>query len=129
MDGRPVGYLFEIDHRGSRHAFHIAYDLAYQKAGPGVVLLAQAIRDAHAEGLRGYDLGGDEAYLRRWTDESIAHVDLRITRGSLPSRIKASVYVRIRERRKILARRRTEEKKNARKAAGATSAEADASDQ
>lgn len=114
--GSPIGCLFEIRHANVLHAFHIAYDLAFQHIGVGVLLLGDGIRAAHDLGLAGYDLGGDAEYLRRWSDTVRPLHTFAVARRSVLTTIKLAVYERIRVRRAAAARRRTDQTKEDRKA-------------
>jgi CelD/BcsL family acetyltransferase involved in cellulose biosynthesis len=121
LGGRPVAYLFEIDYRGNLHAFHIAYDLELQQASPGMVILAEALKDAHARGAGRYDFGGTASYLEHFTKTTAAFNEIRLTRDRPWARAKATLYLRIHRQRRTRAQTRREEAKVARKS-GASSA-------
>lgn len=116
VDEVPIGYLLEVRHGDTLHAFHIAYDLAFQHESPGILLLEDGIRDAHVRGLSSYDLGGGAEYLRRWSDAALELETLVMTPPSRVSAIKAGLYLRMRARKSAAARRETDRIKESRKA-------------
>lgn len=112
---RPVAYLFEIDYRRNLHAFHIAYDLDYQRASPGTLILADAVRDAHERRCGRYDFGGSERFLRHWAESTFSFDELCVVNASWASRLKTAGFLRLHERRRARAKKRTEQRKNVRK--------------
>jgi len=75
-----------------RVAVHIiAFDLAFEKAGVGALLMERCIRDAYDEGIAVYDLmAPGDAYKLDWSDGSVGVSD-----WSLPLSIKGRAYVEI----------------------------------
>jgi len=116
--GRPVAYLYEIVHRRTAHAFHSAYDSRYQKGSPGVLLIEEAIRSAHQDGLERYDFTGREPYLKAWAEEQAVSVEVRVTPRSRAARLRSRVYLRIHAARRARARRGTREFRDEVKRAG-----------
>ena len=116
LGGRPAAYLFEIAYRGNLHAFHMAYDLELQQASPGMVIVAEALKDAHARGCGRYDFGGTARYLEHWTKTTAAFNEVRLTRNGPLARSKAALYLRIHRGRRARTEERREATKVARKA-------------
>jgi CelD/BcsL family acetyltransferase involved in cellulose biosynthesis len=75
-----------------RLAMHlIAFNLDYEKAGAGVLLLEQSLRDGHAEGLAVYDmLAPGDPYKFDWCDRSDEVVD-----WVKPLSLKGQLYARV----------------------------------
>lgn len=106
---RPVCYLFEIDHRSRLYAFHTAYALDAQDLWPGVVVLGDALRDAHERRYERYDLGGEaRVYLAAWATHTADHVCVRLRAPRLASRWKVPLFDLVRSGRRERARRRTD---------------------
>ncbi len=116
LEGRPAAYLFEIDYRGAFYAYHNAYDLAFQEAGPGRLLLGDGIRDAHERRYKRYDVTGDRGYLRSWSPAESPLEQLTLVRRSAPSRVKHDVYRRVHDARRRRAAESVEERKTTRRA-------------
>ena len=115
---KPVAYLFQIDYRRRFHAYHTAYDLDYQKEGPGVLLLGDALQSAHERGDERYDLLGEGAvHINRWSSQSTMYNTLRIVNAGHGTKWKAALYCRIRDRRVATAKSEAEKKKEAAKSA------------
>lgn len=86
-----------------RHAIHvIVYNLKFEKAGAGVVLMEQSLRDCFNEGVAAYDLlAPGDSYKLDWADSSVevldwvkplslaGHVYTRLYLGSLRGKAKA----------------------------------------
>jgi CelD/BcsL family acetyltransferase involved in cellulose biosynthesis len=76
----------------SRLAMHlIAFNLDYEKAGAGVLLLEQSLRDGYAEGLAVYDmLAPGDPYKFDWCDRSDEVMD-----WVKPLSLKGQLYARV----------------------------------
>ena len=120
---RPVAYHLEIDYQGNLHGLHNAYDLSMGAGAPGAVLLADALRDAHARGCGRFDFLGTKEYLERWAQGQRDHVRLRIVHRGAVARVKTAVYDRVASARKARAQRAEEAVRLAR--LGRTPADAD----
>lgn len=91
LDGTPCAIMVAVT-AGDRIAGHIfTYDLAFEKAGAGALLLEDCLRYACAAGYRHYDLlAPADAYKLDWTDCATGVADFTIactTRGRLYDRI------------------------------------------
>lgn len=63
LDGRPAAYVLGTIHKSVFYAFKTSYDAAFKAYSPGSILFQHAIERASAEGLRAFNLLGDET---RW---------------------------------------------------------------
>ena len=124
---RAAAYHLEIAYRGNLHGLHNAYDLSMGAGAPGAVLLADAIRDAHARGCERFDFLGTKEYLERWAQASRNHVRLRIVDRRPIARVKTALYDRIARARKARAEREEEAVRLARLGRAPAVADGDAS--
>lgn len=99
LDERPVAYVIEVPVKGVRYAVHGAYDLAYQRANPGQLMLARALEAAHRRGDSRYDFTGHNDYLRRWSETTRSFRQLRIRPRSPLARLKLAAYDWVHARR------------------------------
>jgi CelD/BcsL family acetyltransferase involved in cellulose biosynthesis len=111
LDETPIAYLFVIEYRNNAFAYHTAYDLEYQRASPGLFLIQDAVCCAFEKGLGVFDFGGSTDFLKRWTDYEQPITEFRFAKASFTSRIKRSIYFRIRERRHRAALSEVDRKK------------------
>lgn len=105
---RPAAYHLEIDYQGNLHGLHNAYDLSMGSGAPGAVLLAEALRDAHARGCGRFDFLGTKEYLERWAQAQRDYLRLRIVDRRAVARVKTAVYGRVAGVRKARAQREEE---------------------
>jgi len=79
LDGRVVGVLLAFHWRGTASFYQMGWDPDCPLPSPGVVLLANSVRQAIAERMRCYDfLRGDEAYKWKWTSAFIEQITLTV---------------------------------------------------
>jgi CelD/BcsL family acetyltransferase involved in cellulose biosynthesis len=124
VKGTPIASLLELDYRDALHLFHIAVDLAYLAVSPGVLVLSDAIREAHERPYRRLDIGGTADYIDRWADAVRPFDRLRVVNSSVRSRLKVSLYHWEHQRRVLRNARVTAAKKQARLEASRASDEA-----
>lgn len=103
-EGETAALEVSFDCKG-RHAIHvIVYNLKFEKAGAGVVLMEQSLRDCFAEGAGAYDLlAPGDSYKLDWADNSVevldwvqplslaGHVYTQLYLGSLRGKAKAAL--------------------------------------
>ena len=126
VNGEPIASLVELDYRDTVHPFHLAVDLAYQPLSPGLLILGDAVRDAHERRYSRLDTGGTADYLHRWADSTRSFDRLCVVNTSLSSRLKAHVYRWERRRRLAREERQTELKKRAKANAASQANDEDA---
>jgi CelD/BcsL family acetyltransferase involved in cellulose biosynthesis len=118
INNRPVAYLINILYKRQLNAFHTAYDLDYMPQGPSVLLLHHSIQECFQMGYSLYDLLGErQLHVRRWSSTFMQYSDLRITRRTPWSRVRADLYCRIRDARMRRARQSTDDEKTEAKGA------------
>jgi hypothetical protein len=117
VDGAPIAYLLEIAYREALYAFHTAMDLAGPDVNAGLLLLSDAVRDAHQRPYRRVELGGVGEYLERWTDWTRSFDRIRLVNPSIASRLKTRLFEWERTRRRLRDEREAEGVKRARKTA------------
>jgi CelD/BcsL family acetyltransferase involved in cellulose biosynthesis len=94
-DGTPVAAELDLRYGGADASYQSGRDPAMQHPGPGIVLLAHAIREAVADGLGEFRLlRGDEAYKYRFASsdaglETIAVPGSALARAGLAARAAA----------------------------------------
>jgi CelD/BcsL family acetyltransferase involved in cellulose biosynthesis len=118
INDRPIAYLINILYKRQLNAFHTAYDLNYMPQGPTVLLLHHSIDECFRMGYDAYDLLGErQLHVRRWSSHFVQYSDLRITRRTSWSRLRAYLYCRIRDERVRRARQSTDDQKTEAKGA------------
>jgi len=69
LDGRPVAAELDLAEDGALYSLKMGFDPAFAKWGPGHLLVAMLLEALAPEGVRRYEmLGDDDAYKMRWTD-------------------------------------------------------------
>jgi CelD/BcsL family acetyltransferase involved in cellulose biosynthesis len=86
--GRRIAFGYALRFKDTLYLLKPGYDPAFAAYSPSSLLCAMVLRAAIAQGLRAYDLlGDDDAWKRAWTDEVRAHCWLfvfgRGTKGRL----------------------------------------------
>ncbi len=114
-NGEPAALevSFTCKHRLAMHV--IAYDLRFEKAGVGVLLMEQSLRDAYQDGLGTYDmLAPGDNYKLDWADQTVDVHDwvkplslagftyARIYLGLLRTRAKAVITAMPKSLRRLL---------------------------
>jgi hypothetical protein len=56
-DGKPVGYVLEVEAQGMRHYWYSAYEMSLVKQSLGLWLMGDCVKDAHEAGFKHYYLG------------------------------------------------------------------------
>ena len=84
LDGTLIAGSLVIAFGGEGFFLKTGFDESYAQLGPGVVLMAEMLRVACEEGLRGMDLlGRADQYKMRWTDRTRPRQRLRVYRGPI----------------------------------------------
>jgi CelD/BcsL family acetyltransferase involved in cellulose biosynthesis len=82
LDGTLIAGSLVVAIGGEGFFLKTAFDESYAQLGPGVVVMAEMLRVACEEGLRGMDLlGRADQYKMRWTDRTRPRQGLRAYRG------------------------------------------------
>jgi CelD/BcsL family acetyltransferase involved in cellulose biosynthesis len=82
LDGTLIAGSLVVAFGGEGFFLKTAFDESYAQLGPGVVVMAEMLRAACEEGLRGMDLlGRADQYKMRWTDTTRPRQRLRMYRG------------------------------------------------
>jgi len=67
LDGRPIAFLFDLEHRDVHYYLKGGFDPAFSRLSPGKALLHAMIERAFALGLERFEfLGADEPYKLQW---------------------------------------------------------------
>ena len=91
IDDAPAAAVFAIAAHGTLYCYLSAFDAAFQKLSPGVVLLAHAIEAAREEGCHSVDfLRGQESYKYLWGAKDSATFRVRAGKKSAESRVPAA---------------------------------------
>ncbi|MBK5256581.1 MAG: GNAT family N-acetyltransferase [Vicinamibacteria bacterium] len=68
LNGKAIAFHYGLVHDGIYYVPKLAYDDSLKGCSPGLVMLEEAIRDAIARGLSGYDfLGAEAEWKNRWS--------------------------------------------------------------
>ena len=82
LNGTLIAGSLVVAFGGEGFFVKTAFDESYAQLAPGVVLMAEMLRAACEEGLRGMDLlGRADQYKMRWTDRTRPRQRLRVYRG------------------------------------------------
>ena len=82
LDGTLIAGTLVVAFGGEGYFLKTGFDESYAQLGPGVVIMAEMLRAACEEGLRGMDLlGRADQYKMRWTDTTRPRQRLRVFRG------------------------------------------------
>jgi CelD/BcsL family acetyltransferase involved in cellulose biosynthesis len=78
IDGRAAATQVAVESGGRFWLLKVAYDEAFRRCSPGILLMLHTLREAAARGLTAYELlGVAEPWLSPWTDRFRACVSLR----------------------------------------------------
>jgi CelD/BcsL family acetyltransferase involved in cellulose biosynthesis len=70
LDGRPIAVDYALAHAGVWHALKGGFDPGFARFGPGMLLVGRTLEDASAQGIRRFELNGDDdSYKLKWTDQ------------------------------------------------------------
>lgn len=85
-EGRPIGYLMEVDDGTVRHAFHNAMDESERDLGPGILLLFRGVLSAIESGRRSYEFWGNREYIRAMATDVRPAVQIDIASPAMRDR-------------------------------------------
>ena len=66
IDDHPAAFTYNYLWNGMVHGLRMGYDLQFQPAGPGAVLLRETVRECFQRGDHTFDLGESESSFKRW---------------------------------------------------------------
>jgi CelD/BcsL family acetyltransferase involved in cellulose biosynthesis len=79
IDGKAIAGRIAVEHGKRLWELKIAYDEAYSKCMPGIILTHETLRYAVERGLEAYEfLGQAEAWERHWPCEEDEYVSMRV---------------------------------------------------
>jgi hypothetical protein len=111
LDDTPIAHLLQIYYKECSFAVHNGYNLEFQRASPGAILIHDALRDSFERRHRIFDFSGSRDYLRRWSDHEMPITEMRLMNLSSLSRLKSHIFFKVRSRRYAAARRVVDLKK------------------
>ena len=105
LDGAPIAFDLSLERGPVRYSLKAGHALAYARYGPGVLLLYELLKDAHAAGLERFELlGHEDDFKLGWTDRVSDRAWLRACAPTASGRAEATI-VRARERVRPVAAR------------------------
>lgn len=110
IDGKPVSYQLDVAFQGKMYGMHNAYDLHYQKASVGMLMLAYGVERAIESKCNRY-ITGYKDYLKDWTQSTESYSGIRLQQSSLFSRFKVWLYYGIQNLKAYRVRLKTESSK------------------
>jgi CelD/BcsL family acetyltransferase involved in cellulose biosynthesis len=88
IDGRLAAFQFALEHSRRFWLLKIGYDEVFASCSPGIILMNESIRQAHARGLAGYEfLGTDQPWMHMWTRQVRAYSTARAYPFSVTSAV------------------------------------------
>jgi CelD/BcsL family acetyltransferase involved in cellulose biosynthesis len=88
IDGKPIAGRIAVEHGKRLWELKIAYDEAYGKCMPGIILTHETLRYAVERGLEAHEfLGQAEAWERHWPCEEDEYVSMRVYPFSLTGQL------------------------------------------
>ena len=76
---RRLAFDYSLEHRGVHYLLKTGFDPEFRQFGPGMMLRADMVRRAHEDGLRSYELlGNDDPWKQDWSSGVRERVSLQL---------------------------------------------------
>jgi CelD/BcsL family acetyltransferase involved in cellulose biosynthesis len=88
VDGHLAAFDLGVEQGDILYSLKVAYDHAYRKGSPGIVVTHEAVRQAFGSDCSRYDwLGSDEPWKDLWTDDHVERARLLLLAPTLVGRM------------------------------------------